>query len=212
MWAGRASGPVEHPAGQRGQLTSTTSCRVLPLFERFGAADVTLSGAGGQGRVLCHRGGDRWRRWYPVLGLVGGDEFGELAGDGTTPGREHLDQLVVDPVDLAQPVGPCTPGDAEPAGQLCLEHPVVQRSRAGACREQTSAIECPPAAVLDGAGPVEDQTVGVQLHVAVTRGPLVHPRHDKPVGLEHPHAVASRTHEAGRGWLGRALARCGAGR
>jgi hypothetical protein len=188
---------TEHLDGEAGEFAAVAAGSRLPRRQRLGRIDVALALTGLRPSGLRHRRQHRGRRVHPVLAPVGSRQLFHGGGDRAATRRERLDQLVVHPVQLAQPVRPVAPRDPQPAGQLHLEGAVVQRAGAGARRQQHPPVQRPPLAILEGLAAVEDQAVGVQVHVPVAGGPLVHPRHHQPGGIQHAHPVAARANVGG---------------
>lgn len=169
----------------------------LPLLQRLAGLEVALAlaglGPGGLGHGRQHRG----RSVGAVLVAVRGGELLDGGGDRPATGREGLDQFLVHAFQLPQAVGPVTPRDAEPAGQFRFEDPVVQGPGAGASGQQRPAVQRPPLPVNRRLSAIENQAVGVQVHVTVAGRPLVHPRDHQPGGVEHPHTLGTAAHVGG---------------
>jgi hypothetical protein len=123
---------------------------------------------------------------------------GQQLDDGGTPPGERLDQLPVDPVDVRDAVDHRLPRDPEPAGQLVSQLRLVEDPGGLGVREQLPRVERAPDAVVDGAGEVGDQHVGVQQRIVRPRGAMAERRRDEPVHLDRLGPARPAAGEPGR--------------
>ena len=88
------------------------------------------------------------------------------------------------PVEVGVAVGDRVAPDAEPAGELVAQVGLVEVPAVLACAYSRRESSVRQIAVVDGAGEVGDQHVGVQQRVARPRGAVPERRADEPLHLD----------------------------